>query len=147
MRVNGQWHLCDDDVIRPVVQAVVKVPGDRWTAVPLLLDAGADRTVFCAKLLDLLQPLQKREAEAIRLAGVGGEVGCITVETIIGFQRDDGVMATVRGPFGAFSEIESADMSVLGRDVTNNFAVIYDYPNQAVVLLATPHYYEIRRIS
>lgn len=38
-------------------------------------------------------------------------------------------------------------MSVLGRDVTNNFSVICDYPNAMVALLARPHYYEIKRAS
>jgi hypothetical protein len=56
-------------------------------------------------------------------------------------------MVTVRGPFAVFTEGESAELSVLGRDVTNNFSVIYDYPNRAVALLALPHYYEIKRQS
>ena len=46
-----------------------------------------------------------------------------------------------------FTEGESAELSVLGRDVTNNFSVIYDYPNRSVALLARPHYYEIKSAS
>ncbi len=56
-------------------------------------------------------------------------------------------MVTINGPFAVFTEGESAELSVLGRDVTNNFSVIYDYPNRAVALLARPHYYEIKRAS
>ena|SRR2546430_5483428 len=55
-----------------------------------------------------------------------------------------GQSITVRGSFGVFLEGESADLSVLGRDVTNNFSVIYDYPNQIIALLAPPHSYEIK---
>jgi len=54
---------------------------------------------------------------------------------------------TVRGSFGVFLEGESADLSVLGRDVTNNFSVIYDYPNQIIALLAPPHSYQIKPSS
>ena len=36
---------------------------------------------------------------------------------------------------------------MLGRDVTNNFGIIYDYLNQTVTLLAPPHYYEIKNAS
>jgi hypothetical protein len=49
----------------------------------------------------------------------------------------------VRGEFAAFTKMESADLSVLGRDVTNNFSVIYDYSTRTVALLAPPHFYEI----
>jgi hypothetical protein len=56
-------------------------------------------------------------------------------------------VVTVRGLFAVFTEAESAELSVLGRDVTNNFSVIYDYPNRAVASLARPHYYEIKKAS
>ncbi|MEK6287153.1 MAG: hypothetical protein AABO57_15540 [Acidobacteriota bacterium] len=147
MLVIGEWLICEDGVIRPTLAGVVRTSDGQMVDVPFLLDAGADRTVFSADFLDLLVPLQNTEVDQIRLAGVGGSVSSITIETAIGFIRDDGRVATVRGQFGVFTEGESAELSVLGRDVTNNFAVIYDYPNRAVVLLALPHYYEIKRPS
>lgn len=113
----------------------------------MLLDAGADRTVFSSQFLDLLQELEVIEFELTGLAGVGGRVNTITVETVISFNRDDGRPVTVRGTFRVFTESESADLSILGRDVTNNFSVIYDYPNQTVALLAPPHSYEIKHAS
>jgi hypothetical protein len=69
------------------------------------------------------------------------------IATLVGFTRDDGTLVTVRGTFCVFTEGESADLSVLGRDVTNNFGVIYDYPNSLVALLAPPHSYEIKSKS
>lgn len=44
-------------------------------------------------------------------------------------------------------EGESAELSLLGRDVTSNFSVICDYPNCAVALLGSPHYYEMKMAS
>lgn len=126
---------------------MVRLADGQWVEVTFLLDAGADRTVFSAWFLHLLTPLAVSESDESHLAGVGGRVNSITIETAIGFIRDDGRPVSVRGTFYVFVESESSDMSVLGRDVTNNFGIIYDYPNQAVALLSPPHYYEIKKAS
>ena len=158
MRVNGAWLPGDDGVIRPIVPGLVRLPDGQWLEVSFLLDAGADRTVFSADFFSLLEPLET-PSQRVLLSGVGGTTNSITIETAIAFARDDGQLITVRGSFGVFTEGESAELSVLGRDVagspadvflsagvlvTNNFSVIYDYPNQAIALLALPHSYEIK---
>ena len=147
MRINGDWLECDDGVIRPSVKGMVRLEDGHWVEVTFLLDAGADRTVFSAWFLHLLRPLVVRESGQSHLAGVGGPVNSITGETAIGFVKDDGRQASVRGTYHVFVESESSDLSVLGRDVTNNFGIIYDYPNRIVALLAPPHYFEIRNVS
>jgi hypothetical protein len=147
MHVNGEWLVCEDGVIRPIVLGLIRAADGQMIQITFLLDAGADRTVFSVDFLSLLAPPRSSEAEQILLAGIGGRVSSITVDTVIGFTRDDGKVAAVRGPFTVFTESESAEMSVLGRDVTNNFSVIYDYPNRAVALLSRPHYYEIKKAS
>jgi hypothetical protein len=144
MRVNGEWLLSDDGIIRPTIPASIQVSDGSWKEATFLLDAGADRTVFSARFLNLLRSLESIDTEPSRLAGVGGEAGSITVETVISFRADDERIIAVRGQFAVFTEFESADLSVLGRDVTNNFSVIYDYRKQLVALLAKPHYYEIK---
>ena len=143
MRVNGAWLAGEDGVIRPIVPGAVRLASSEWLEVSFLLDAAADRTVFSSDFLMLLQPLEIAGAETILLAGVGGGAESITIETAIAFLRDDGEMVTVRGTFAVFAKGESADLSILGRDVTNNFSVIYDYPRQSIALLASPHAYEI----
>ena len=143
MRVNGEWLECDDRVIRPGIQGSVRIADGRMIEVTFLLDAGADRKVFSVDLLALLQPLATSENEQIHLAGVGGEASSITVQTVIGFMRDNEQLITVRGAFGVFTVSESSEMSVLGRDVTNNFDVIYSFPRREVMLLAPPHGYQI----
>ncbi|MGI8899114.1 MAG: hypothetical protein ACR2IB_12060 [Pyrinomonadaceae bacterium] len=143
MRVNGAWLPGEDEVIRPLVPGLVRLANDQWLEVSFLLDAGADRSVFSSDFLSLLQPLKKAGTEQILLSGVGGAADSITIETAIAFVRDDGQLVTVSGTFGVFSKGESADLSVLGRDVTNNFSVIYDYPERTIALLAPPHSYEI----
>lgn len=145
MRINGKWLPCDDGEIRPLVPGMVRLADDQWLEVAFVLDAGADRTVFSADFFSLLRPLQITESDPSSLVGVGGEAGSITIEAAIAFTRDDGRPVSVHGTFCVFTDSTSADLSVLGRDVTNNFSVTYDYPSQMVVLLAPPHYCEFRK--
>ena len=147
MRVNGEWLLCEDGERRPCVTGTVRAAAGQQVEVTFLLYGGADRTVFSADLLALLRPLAITDPEQAHLAGIGGKVDSITVETALEFTRDDGRSVLVRGQFGIFTIGGSADLSILGRDVTNNFSVIYDYSHQVVALLALPHYYEIKRAA
>jgi len=143
MRVNGRWLAGEDGEVRPIVPGLVWRADDRWLEVSFLLDSGADRTVFSSRYLHHLRNLEM-DSPRIILAGIGGAADFITVETSIGFVRHDGELVTVRGTFGVFTKGESADLSILGRDVTNNFSVIYDHPGQRIALLAPPHAYEIK---
>jgi len=125
MRGNGKWLLCDDGVIRPVVPGFVRAADGQLVEVAFLLDAGSDRTVFSADFRDLLRSLETRGNEQTLLSGIGGSAGSITVETVIGFRRDDQRVVTVRGSFGVFTEGESADLSVLGRDAAGSPADVF----------------------
>ena len=147
MRVDGRWHRFRDGVLRPVIDAAVQTPQGTWQRVTLLLDAGADRTVFDASFHALLSPLAAPSTETPELGGVGGKVSAVFIQTRLSFTRDDGKRVTIHGPFGVFTDLMSSDVSVLGRDVTNNFAVIYSYPTRAVTLLASPHSYQIQFFS
>jgi hypothetical protein len=106
-----------------------------------LADTGADRTVFSAAILHNLA-LQTLPADN-QLGGVGGTAATVIVETVIHLQRDDGGVAVFHGQFAAFTEPEALDMSVLGRDISNLFAVVVDRQRDLVCLLGTGHQYSI----
>ncbi len=141
MRVDGRWHRFQDGALRPVIDAAVLSPSGVWQNITMLLDCGADRTVFDASLRPLLSPLAS--SEILELAGVGGNVDSQVIQTRLAFVRDGGNRVTVQGQFSVFTDIASSDVSVLGRDITNNFHVIYSYPGRQVVMLAQPHAYRI----
>lgn len=141
MRVDGRWHRFQDGALRPVIDAAVFSSSGLWQNITLLLDCGSDRTVFDASLLSLLSPLAS--SENLELAGVGGSVDSKVIPTRLAFVRDDGNRVTVQGHFSVFTDIASSDVSVLGRDITNNFHVIYSYPERQVVMFAQPHTYRI----
>ena len=56
---------------------------------------------------------------------------------------DDGGPVIVRGKFTAFTDPLTTDLSVMGRDVLNNFDVIVSRPNSEVLLLAPRHGYQV----
>lgn len=143
MLIDGVWHLCDDDVTRPVIPGEVRTGDGAWVKVPFLLDTGADRTVLSADIVAALHlsPLPARD----HLGGVGGIVTSILVETHIRLTHAEGGKVTLRGQYAGVTDVETLDMSVLGRDVLNFFAVIVDWPRQIVRLLGQRHQYTITR--
>ncbi len=58
---------------------------------------------------------------------------------------DDGQKVTFGGEFAAFTQDEALDMSVLGRDILNLFAVIIDKPDDAVCMVRQRHGYRIEQ--
>ena len=79
----------------------------------------------------------------VQLGGVGGSTVTVIMESAIHLQRDDGGTAVFRGQFAAFVEPEALDMSVLGRDISNLFALIVDRPRDQVCMLGAGHQYSI----
>src|SRR5712691_3509398 len=133
MLISGMWHMCDDGIIRPVIHAEIQTSDGAWVKAPLLLDTGADRTVFSTDILQALR-LQPVVAEN-RLGGVGGVAHAIIVATRMRLSRENNGKVMFRGQYAAITGAEALDMSVLGRDVTNLFAIIVDWPQRTVCLV------------
>lgn len=79
MLIPGFWTLCDDGIIRPVIEGEVLGADGSWLPVELLVDVGADRTVFTAAVLAALA-LPHLPAPH-QLGGVGGAASTIAVAT------------------------------------------------------------------
>ena len=142
MLIPGVWHLCDDGIVRPVIRSELLAHDGLWVKTLFLLDTGADRTVISADVLAALrlQPV----GSPLRLGGVGGMANSIVVETQIRLTHEQSGKVVFRGQFAAFDIVEALDMSVLGRDILNLFAVIVDKPDDSLCLLGQQHYYQIK---
>ena len=143
MRVDGQWLVCDDGVVRPVISGDIRAADGSLEQCEFLVDTGADRTVFSAATLAKLglQPLAMHEG----LSGVGSMVATVIVETQIHLTREDAGNVVFRGQYSAVTELGALDISVLGRDITGLFAVIVDRPHDVVCLLGQRHRYSIEQ--
>lgn len=144
MRIDGLWSLCDDDIVRPLLWGEVLTSSGLWHATEFLIDTGADRTVLSANAFEALNITVTEATE--RIGGVGGIVDTVTVTTQIRFIHEAGGNVLFRGDYIACTDYESLDMSVLGRDVMENFALIADQTNDIVCLLHGRHRYKIEQL-
>ena len=141
MRIDGSWKLCEDGVLRPVFLAQVRAGDGSQVKVTFLADTGADRTVFSE---DALRELNLQPTGGtLQLEGVGGQAASVVIDTVIEMERDDGVPVHFNGRFAAVTTPGMLDMSVLGREITNLFAVIVDRPGDVVCLLGAGHHYQV----
>jgi hypothetical protein len=109
----------------------------------LLVDSLADRTVLTATLLSKLRLPTRNLGPGLALVGIGGQQEAVVITTKLEFVRDDGAPVAVSGDFTAFVDPSAADMSILGRDVVNNFDVILSWRRKEVLLLAPNHAYSV----
>jgi hypothetical protein len=75
--------------------------------------------------------------------GIGGDAGFVVVRTVLELRGQAGRPATIRGEFAAFTDPGAAELSILGRDVLDNFRLIVSRPDDEVLLLAGNHRYQI----
>ena len=143
MRINGEWLLFDDGIVRPVIRGEILASNGSWESAEFLVDTGADRTVFSAPALAALH-LQSIVTPD-RLSGLGGVADSVVVETQIRFYRETGSTVVCRGQYAAVTELEALDVSVLGRDITGLFVVIVDRPGNVVCLLGQRHRYTLEQ--
>jgi predicted aspartyl protease len=141
MRINGEWYTCEDHIVRPVVRGELLGADDTWVQTLFLVDTGADRTALSASVLAALNLESIETGE--RLGGVGGIVETVAVETCMQLPSDDGRIVAFSGRYAAVTQLEALDMSVLGRDILQLFAVIFDQPGGLICLLRDRHQYTI----
>jgi hypothetical protein len=145
MRIDGEWHMCEDGRIRPAVQAKIQTADGIYYVEYFLVDSCADRTVLSATVLSKLGLSGNVAPPGAALQGIGGITNHVLVHCVLEFKRDDGGAAHVRGEFAAFTDPTATDLSILGRDVLNNFDVILSRRRNEVLLLAPNHQYRVER--
>jgi Aspartyl protease len=145
MLVTGEWQLRDDGVVRPIIRAKVLGGAGTLASENFLIDSGADRTVLSAVLLARLQLPTQSADPGVTLSGIGGTSGFVLVTTVIALMRDDGGLVRIRGEFAGFTDPKALDMSILGRDVLDNFDLIIGRHRNDILLLAPRHRYRIDR--
>lgn len=142
MRLVGSWFQFGDGVTRPTIRASVR-SGDRVVTAQFLVDTGADRTALSAALLAELNVTPIIPPDDMELNGVSGSASFVFVDGALEFVRDDGIPTLVHGQFAALTDPTAIGISILGRDVTDNFDVIVSRRRNEVVLLATRHQYQV----
>lgn len=141
MRIDGNWKLCEDGGVRPVFVARLLSQNGAWFQATFLADTGADRTVLSE---DIFRELGLPAMEAVNpLSGLGGTADSVMIATTLQLKQQDGISVEIKGQFAAVTDAAALDMSLLGRDITNLFALIVDRPQDVVCLLGQRHRYQI----
>lgn len=136
MEIKGEWAFCEDGIVRPVMRGRFQSADGEWISTELLIDTGADCTVLNAEVLKKLGfvPLESEEG----ISGLGGATEAAVIRTKLQLFRETGAPVTFTSDFTA-----ALDLSVLGRDILDMFALIIDRPGNVVCLLSQRHHYAI----
>ena len=111
-------------------------------ACDFLLDTGADHTVLTAELHRLLGLPSLPTARI--LGGIGGTAASVRVYVQIQLLKQDGQWINIGVEAFAFTEDNTTDLPILGRDVLNLFALVVDHPADIVCLVRDRHRYVIQ---
>ena len=121
--------------LAPFVEASIRATDGKWVKVFFLIDLGADGTYLPSEYLKKLG-LQLDEAKSEdNVTGVGGQkVKYVPFMTQLRF-RSNIVRRTFDIEIGVFTQEESLDIPVLGRDVMDFFTLLCDLKANLVWLI------------
>jgi hypothetical protein len=143
MRINGYWARTTSGHTLPMFTIGVLRADGRWEDIRFFLDTGAERTVLCFDDFDLLG-IEGTPADDLEFEGIGGRTPGRTLNTKFQFARTDGQTVVMNGPFAALSEPAASDLSILGRDILYNFALVMDRQSGVLCLLHGAGEYQLR---
>lgn len=143
MRIAGEWLTFDDGITRPIVRVRIIRVGGRSHRERFLIDTGADRTVLSAGILSESGIAVEAPPVGSALRGIGGDTAMVLVATTLAFARDDGGAVRMQGRFAGFTNLRATDVSILGRDVLDQFDVIVSRRRDQVLLLTANHRYGV----
>lgn len=145
MLIVGEWRPDENGVLTPVLDCFLLAGNGKWHAVSFLIDSGAERTVLSPEILrDLDAPAQM---SLNSLVGIGTASQVLTVSSRLKLQAADKTDVIVNGPYFGLAEGREGELSILGRDVLSNFAVILDRPGHAITMLHGRHHYSIHEAA
>lgn len=143
MRINGFWERLPDSSTLPMFEIKVLRADGVWEACQFLLDTGAASTVLSFEDFDRLG-IEGSPADDLVFEGIGGRTAGRKIDTKFQFTRSDGLTVILNGPFAALSDPTASDVSILGRDILYNFALLMDRSSQILCLLHGAGAYTIR---
>jgi hypothetical protein len=143
MRINGYWGRFPDGHTLPMFPIKVLRADGAWEELQFFLDTGAVRTVLCFEDFDRLG-IEGAVADDLQFQGIGGRTPGRTLDTKFQFTRTDGLTVIQNGPFAALTDPRASDVSILGRDILYNFALLMDRPNKVLCLMHGAGEYQLK---
>ena len=109
-----------------------------------LIDSGADRTILSGAVFNKLRwPATVLPSPPRHLSGITGGSSFVLVSTAIELPRRDGPPFRLTSDFAALTDPTATDLSLLGRDVLDQFDVILSRKRNEILLLRPIHQYAV----
>jgi hypothetical protein len=144
MRIEGRWRAGADGVERPVCDGYVVVPGASPLALALLIDTGADLTVLAPDIAQRLAGLVQPTPTNTLAGGIGGTELVYELAVDVLLPTTSGQQARLHGPLPILLTPGSLELSVIGRDVLDQFTLIYARQQRTLLLLTPPDTFTLR---
>ena len=128
---------------RPFITAYVLSPGGRWIQYSFLVDTGADETFLhyrSIKILGIDTSLLEIRDDVGGVGGYGIPYFRLNTQIKLISLRATKVFG---GEVNIFLDPHASEVPLLGRDVLDNFSVIFDRRRNNVILLDDPDTYRI----
>ncbi len=138
MRIEGRWLAGADGVERPVFDGMIAAPDGAQLTVSLLVDTGADITVLAPTVAEQLAASVQPVPTEMVVGGVGGTQQVYEIAVDLLLPTTSGQRARIRGPLPVILEPGSLDLSVIGRNLLDQFTLIYSRPQNTLLLLIPP---------
>lgn len=141
MRIEGRWLVGADGVERPVIAGFLSAPGGLQVPLNLLVDTGADATILAPHVAHLLAGSLQATLISATAAGVGGSLQMYELAVDLLLPTTSGQRARIHGPLPILLEPASLELSVIGRNLLDQFTLIYSRPRGVLLLLTPPDKY------
>lgn len=129
---------------RPFITAWVYSFSEKWVKFSFLVDSGADETFLHHRSIDILNIDTSHLNVRTDVGGIGGSgVPYFRWETRLKILSTEGIGRLFSGEVNVFLDPHASRVPILGRDVLDNFAVIFDRMKSQVTLLEHPDSYKI----
>lgn len=132
----GRYRI-HEGAFRPFITAYLKRGDNKWTKFSFLLDSGADETFLHYRSLDILDISTDYVKIRDDVGGIGG-YGVPYFKYLVDLKlvSKDG-NAIFSGDVNVFLDPNATHFPIFGRDVLDQFTVIFDRFQEKILLLRT----------
>lgn len=133
MIFQGRYES-DAGIVRPYISCEILTPKEDWITIDFLIDTGADETFLDFNSIKRLQLKTDGIDVKSDVGGIGGsDIPYFQIDSALKLISTSGTKI-FKGKLNVFLDPHSSEIPLLGRDVLDNFNVIFD-KNQNIVFL------------
>jgi len=140
----GHYRI-HEGAFRPFITAYIRVEHGKWNKCSFLVDTGADITFLHYRNIETLGIDTSQISVKDDVGGIGGYgVPYFQYPTDLKLVSAEG-NAIFSGDINIFLDPHAASFPILGRDVLDQFTIIFDRAKKQILLISQPDTYKMIR--